>query len=283
MKEEESKATIQIEVNTERIIRSLVIFCIAFEIFLVLLDGFINYGEYIDIRAIQRFCNIAREDSLASWFGTTQTLMVGLTLWLIVWIVRHTSASKKTTLGWSVIASFFTYMAVDDGAEIHERMGTAFETMAKAARSAGDSSSWMAKLLDIFPSYPWQVLFLPLFGLMGLFIVIFLWRELNWKRPRVLIILALTCFVIAVGFDFIEGLDKKHTWNIHTLIRHEYGLKKYTVRHFSKSAEEFIEMMGTTLFWLAFLSYLEVLTRRGVHFFPKHRLQPSDKKKNTHP
>ncbi len=260
----EEKETIQIGINTDRMIRNLVIFCVVLEIFLVLLDAFINYGRYTDIGAIRRFCNIAREDSFASWFGTTQTFMVGLTLWLIALIVKNTPAPKRTVIGWCVIAAFFTYMAVDDGAEIHERLGSAFKAVAKAG---GDSPSWMAQFLDIFPSYPWQILFAPFFGIMGIFIFIFLWHELNRKTARILIILALSCFVMAVGLDFIEGLDKKHEWNIHTLIRKEYALKKYTVRHFSKSLEEFIEMLGTTLFWTAFLSHLGLLMNKGLRFF----------------
>ncbi len=267
MKENETHQTIQIGIHTDRMIRNLAIFCVVFEIFLVLLDAFINYGKYTDIGAIRRFCNIAREDSLASWFGTTQTFMVGLTLWLIALVVKHTSAPKRTVIGWCVIAAFFTYMAVDDGAEIHERLGTAFKSVAKSGDSAGDSSSRMSQILDIFPSYAWQILFAPFFGIMGMFIFIFLWRELNSKTARILIILALSCFVMAVGLDFIEGLDKKHEWNIHTLIRKEYALKKYTVRHFSKSLEEFIEMVGTTLFWVAFLSHFSRLLDNGLRFF----------------
>ncbi|MDM8522403.1 hypothetical protein QUF80_03445 [Desulfococcaceae bacterium HSG8] len=262
--------TIRIKVNAERIILYLFIFCIATEIFLVLIDAFINYGKYTDINAIRRLCNIAREDSLASWFGTTQTFMAGLTLWLIVLILRNTPASGKKVLGWCVIAGFFTYMAVDDGAEIHERMGTAFDAIAESGDSSADSSSWIKDIADIFPSYSWQLLFLPFFGAMGLFLLIFLWHELSWKKTRILLILALSCFVLAVGLDFIEGLDKKHPMNIYTLIKKKYALRGYTVRHFSKSIEEFIEMLGTTFFWLAFITYAKNLTRNGLYFiFPK--------------
>ncbi|MDM8549226.1 hypothetical protein QUF72_04075 [Desulfobacterales bacterium HSG2] len=275
MKEKKEKKkdneTVEIGIDTHRMIRNLFIFCIAFEIFLVILDAFINYGKFTDIGGIRRFCNIAREDSLASWFGTTQTFMVGLTVWMIALIVKHTSASKKQLIGWCVIAAFFTYMAIDDGSELHERMGSAFKAIAKR----GDDS-WMTSLLSIFPSYAWQIVFAPFFGIMGVFIAVFLWRELTWEKTRIFIILALTCFVIAVGLDFIEGLDKKHEWNIHTLIRKKFELRKYTVRHFGKSFEEFIEMVGTTLFWTAFLSHLSILMHKGVRFFSTSPKLPSE-------
>jgi len=31
--------------------------------------------------------------------------------------------------------------------------------------------------------------------------------------------------------------------------------------------EEFIEMLGTTLFWVVFLSYLSLLMNKGLRFF----------------
>jgi hypothetical protein len=56
--------------------------------------------------------------------------------------------------------------------------------------------------------------------------------------------------------DFIEGLDEKHVWNFHSVINEKYQLDHDAVRHFSKSIEETIEMLGTTFFWIAFMSHL---------------------------
>ncbi|GBC60144.1 hypothetical protein DENIS_1089 [Desulfonema ishimotonii] len=258
---------INIGINVDRLTLAVLILCVGFEISFVLLDIFINYNELTDSKTIHRFFNIAREDSLASWFGTMQTFMVGLTLWLIFFVQKHGRASKKAIFGWCMLALFFTYMAVDDGAEIHERLGTIFEAISEAKTAPGESPSWISGLITFFPSYPWQILFIPFFGTAGIFILIFLWYQLRPGTAKVLVILALTCFVIAVGLDFIEGLDKKHPWNFHTRIRHTYHLDKYTVRHFSKSAEEFLEMFGITLFWSAFIQYFKLLPEKGVRFF----------------
>ncbi len=51
---------------------------------------------------------------------------------------------------------------------IHERLGTAVETLGEDSR-----------LLEAFPSFAWQILFVPLFGALGLFMLWFLWRELG--------------------------------------------------------------------------------------------------------
>ena len=55
-------------------------------------------------------------------------------------------------------------MAVDDGAQLHERLGSTFKAMREDVGSS----------LDFFPSYPWQILFLPIFGTLGLFMLWFL-------------------------------------------------------------------------------------------------------------
>jgi len=258
---------IRIRVNMDQLIRNILIFCIGCEIGFVLMDIIFNFLEFSEYKTIRRFWNIAREESLASWFGTTQTFMAGLTLWLIFFINKHTETSWKTVFGWFVLAMFFTYMAIDDGAEIHERLGTVFELMSEKNEGTKALSSWAARLLAFFPSYPWQLLFLPFFGIVGVFMFFFLWARLDVKTARLMILLALACFVAAVCLDFIEGLDKNHQWNIHTMIREKYDLEKYTVRHFSKSLEEFLEMLGITLFWTSFIQFFKLLPKTGVRFF----------------
>jgi hypothetical protein len=233
------------------------------EISFFLLDAFVNFGELIDIGGIQRLCNITREDSLSSWFGSVQTLMVGFTLLLIYLTVRkNRGGSRWQRVGWCVLTVFFIYMAVDDGAEIHERMGSAFKKTYETRDVLGAEESLGERLLESYPSYPWQILFLPVFGCVGVFMGLFLSRELKRSATRALAAAGIICFVAAVGLDFIEGMDKGHPWNLHTLIEEKYELESYTVRHFSKVIEEMLEMLGTTFFWTAFLMHLSRITRR---------------------
>lgn len=257
-------APIHIKLNGDRLVRNVLVFGIAFEVFLVIIDAFVNYGGLTNIEQILNLCNIAREGSLASWFGASQTLMIGLTLWLIFLINKHSLRPKTTIIGWCVLAAFFTYMAVDDGAELHERLSSAFDIMVTSS-SQEASASWLASLFENFPSYTWQLIFGPLFAAMGIFILIFLWRELKHRREIVLIILALSCLVVAVGLDFFEGLEEyQDKWDIYPWFINHFDVERYTVRHFSKSVEEFLEMVGNTLFWAAFLSHLAYLGKKGL-------------------
>ena len=261
-------ASVSINLNGNRLVRNVLIFGIAFEVFLVIIDAFVNYGGLTNIEQIRNLCNIAREGSLASWFGTTQTLMTGLTLWLIFLINKHSLRPKKTIIGWCVLAVFFTYMAVDDGAELHERLSSAFYSMFTSSSSQEASASWLASFFENFPSYTWQLVFGPLFAAMGIFTLIFLWHELKHRREIVLIILALSCFVAAVGLDFFEGLEEyQDEWDIYPWFINHFDVERYTVRHFSKSVEEFLEMVGNTLFWAAFLSHLAYLGKKGLSIF----------------
>jgi hypothetical protein len=81
---------------------------------------------------------------------------------------------------------------------------------------------------------------------------------------------ALACLVLAVGLDFVEGLVPEHPWNLYTWIAERYELEPWTamrfgesaydtLRHFSKSLEEAIEMLANTLLWYLFLRHLQTV------------------------
>ena len=238
--------------------RRVLLVCLTLEVAFVLLDYHVNYGRLVDVGAIRRMTNIAREDGLASWFGTTQTLLVALTAWSLFLLVRARQDPRWRRAGWLLVASMFTYMAVDDGAQLHERFGT---LSAVWDEQAGFSA------LTAFPSFAWQALFVPVFGLFGLLLALFLWKELRSRAAFVLVLSALTCLGLAVGLDFVEGLDEDHPWNLYTWIVGQVDLADFTavrfrqtpydtLEHFSRSLEEFLEMLASTLLWVTFLRHL---------------------------
>ena len=247
--------------------RAVFVGCLALEVAFVLLDYHVNYGRLTDIGAIRRLTNIAREDGLASWFASTQSLLVGLTAWLFWMSVRARGADWWRQAGWLLVAALFTYMAVDDGVQLHERIGTAFN----ALREQGSSLS---------PSFEWQPLFLPLFGLLGAGAGLFLWSELRAWCARGLVVFAFMLFGMAVGLDFLEGLDPDHPWNLYTAAVNRYDVSEFTrarfsqspyetVLHFSRSIEESFEMLANTCFWAAILGHIDAvmgnLTMRPRH------------------
>jgi len=245
--------------------RRVLVICVVAELAFFLLDYHVNFGGAIEIGAIRRLFNTAREDGLASWFGTTQTLLAALTLWLTYVMVRPQSESRWRKAGWLALALFFTYMAIDDGAELHERLGTTVDALRE------DSSALIAS----FPSYTWQILFGPVFAAFGLFMLAFLWKELATRSSRLVLVAAIGCLGLAVVLDFFEGLEPDHALNLHTYIvdhthfdaraQARFARSGYdTLQHFSRSAEETLEMLANSLLWFVFLRNLGRVGRAGL-------------------
>jgi hypothetical protein len=268
-----SAETRWVSVNGRQLVRNVFVVCLVTELLFVFLDATVNYAGWTSLGMVRRMWNIAREDSLPSWFGTTQTCMVALTLWLIFAATRRDRRSRTVVIGWFVLACLFTYMAADDGAEIHERVGSAFKKVHASDNAYGAIETWGDNVLRLYPSYAWQLVFVPFFGLLGAFMLVFLWRELSAKRARMFVVLALLLMTLCVAMDFVEGLDPDHRWNLYTILGDRtdpavtldaFGQLPYdTFRHFSKSIEEFLEMLAHTILWVVFLAHL----MRTARFF----------------
>jgi hypothetical protein len=87
----------------------------------------------------------------------------------------------------------------------------------------------------------------------------------------VLLLMALVLFGGAVVLDFFEGLDREHPWNAYEYLANRYDLEAFTIQrfrarpydalgHFSRSLEEFFEMLANTCVWTA------IVTRAGTLF-----------------
>lgn len=251
-----------IEINARRAIALLFFGVLSAELFFVLADAFINVGRMTELSPIRRFFNITREDGVASWFGTTQTWMVGMTALLVYVVVRTQDGVRWRRLGWGIVTLFLLYMALDDGAELHERIGSSVKELLDLDNNGSD-----ARGLGLFPSYTWQLVFLPIFGSFGLFLLWFLNKELQSIRDKRLVVVAIGLLVLAVVADFFEGMDMGASYNLHGWIKRTWDLSNYQVRHFSKSFEEFVEMFAMTLLWMVFLRHLvRIAPRFQVRF-----------------
>ncbi len=224
---------------------------ISVELFLVLLDITVNWQRWSESRAIRKIFNITREDGLASLFSVVQTLLVASVLWIIFALKRRMQLGWKAT-GWFILASFFTYMGIDDGAMIHERIGTAY-------KSANES--------QVMISYGWQMVIAPLFIMMGFFIFIFLWRQGADMIRRDWLFIGLSCLAVAMFIDFVEGME-----NGYVFLQAYFDWDIPTIRHFSKSLEEFLEMAGMSLLLIVFLNYLMAMSEGIKICFHKRKL-----------
>ena len=259
----EPEAPLEITVDWRRLAARVLLVCLAAELLLFALDYHVNYGRLIDVGAMRRLFNTAREDGLASWFASTQTLLVGLTLLGLFAIDR--------SRGYLILALGFCYLAVDDGAQLHERFSSTFDALTERSTLAA-----------AFPSYTWHVLFLPPFAALGLYLLAFLWTKLDRSTPRLLLAIAIALMAVAVGLDFVEGLDRERSESPYTLAvsRHPaidaWSQRRFhtsgieSLRHFSKSLEETLEMAAMSLLWFVVLNHAggtarDLRVRSGGH------------------
>jgi hypothetical protein len=235
--------------------------CLGLELPFVLLDYHVTFGRMTDIGAVRRMTNIARKGGIASWFGTTQTLLMGLTALAIALAVRAQGAPRAQA-------------GLDRGGRfLHLHGDRRRRAVARGARLSfpilGEADGWSA--LDLFPSYAWQLFTSPVFVAVGLGIAAFLWRELPHRVGVGLVFAAFSCLALAIGLDFFEGLDPDHPWNLHEAVGSRpaidaWALDRFDVAgydaldHFPHSLVELLEMFGMTLFWGAFLRHLAAVT-----------------------
>ncbi len=246
-----SEVRVHLEVDARKVIMILLLVLVGTEVLLVLADAIINVGRLTELGPMRRFFNITREDGVASWFGVTQTWMLGLTAALLYLVTRAQGGMRWQRAGWAILALFFLYMAMDDGAKFHERVGSSVKELL-----GGEDSGSGSRAVGFFPSYTWQLVFLPVFGAFGLFMLWFLNKELASARDKLLVVAAIGLLVLAVVTDFFEGLEIDHPLNLHGWIKTTWNLSTYQVRHYSKSIEEFMEMLSMTILWVVLLRHL---------------------------
>jgi hypothetical protein len=229
-------------------LRNTIVVLLGLEAVLVAADLVTTYLVVIEFRGFRHLFDVTREGSLGNWFSSSQTLLAAIVLGLIAWRVQREGGSRWRMAGWALVALFFLYMAADDGAAIHERLGSYMEYL---RQRAPDHHTLFGRLHDRQGSYAWQIVLGPLFGGMGLFMVVFFWRELRERTPRLLAMMGLGCFVMAVGLDHVEGTKEGYA-NVARFL----SWSEPVVRHLGKVLEEFTEMFGTTMILAALLQRL---------------------------
>ena len=223
----------------------------------VVLDVWLHLGGGLGAPDLAGWFDATSEDGLGSWLSVTQTALVALTLWAVAAVVRGAGAPRARVAGWVALAAFVSYLALDDGTRLHERVGAAFADSAASERGIGAA----------FPSYYWQLVLGPAFAGMGLFMGAFLWREFRgsglWRHVGG----AFALLATAVALDFVDGLDAGHPLDLYGRIGSTPSVDAWarawfevpglvTTLYLSRVIEESLEMVAMTLLWTAFLTHL---------------------------
>ena len=236
-------------IDLDRIARIVFISCLAGVVFLLVCDYVFNYLDVFDDRSFRRIWNIARENSIPTWFSSMLAHLLAVTVFAIAAVQRRSLTAWKTT-AWVVIGLSMVAGAFCSGMAGFKKLGGVLERLVEdhANEAVADTLLWN-------PSFSWHTFILPVFAAFGLFILAFLWMSFRVFGLLRFLILGFGCWAVAQGIDFIEGLGEAedlYDWFQETLsIERAYG-----VTHSFKVVEETLEMIGTILLWTGFLRYL---------------------------
>ncbi len=237
------KKTIQIQLNFDRIIYTVVIFCLASEVVIVVLDILMNLAEFWYLEKFKKLSNVALEKSFGTWFSVVQNFIVAITALIISLHHKYISDHKGRFAGWILIAIFFAYISLDDHLVLHERISGTFGPMI--------FNSLFSRPVTM-PTYEWLFLLGPFFGAFGVFLFVFLYRQLKQKKYRLTLITGLLLWVAAVILDAWDGTSDPYDWFLKIT-----GFKGIYIMHFFMLIEEMLEMLGSTLFLYLFLSHIK--------------------------
>ncbi|NNC49320.1 MAG: hypothetical protein HKO01_02160 [Flaviramulus sp.] len=251
----QSESFQELKINKKLLLNGLAFFWGVIILFLALADVYLNFYEWIDSREIRRLVNITKDGGISNWVSSVQLLAISIILWIILFVLLYSKPyiirRKIEKLGWGVSAMFFTYLAVDDGSKMHERIGSAFRNSFEARNAY--NPSFISNLFEAFPSYGWLMVFVPVFGFIAAFMLFFLFNNLKSKRQFILVFLGFSFYAAAVVIDFFEGMEEQGIYDGIILF---FDTDLYGFGHFTRLIEEVFEMVGNTFFMVAFTNHL---------------------------
>jgi len=219
-------------------------------IILLLIDNALFHFQTLIPEKIHVLFDITLEGNLPTWYSVMLAWMAAI---MCAFITAHYYQCQKKLmwLSWLFISLFFAYLSVDDASQFHERIATVWAAQHTSGASGGGMVSETVKGFD---SYHWQLLFLPIFGLFGLYMAVIFYREVT-GRARVYLAMGLASFVVAVLLDYAEGVDA-----FYSNMSEAMHFSIYEIEHIFRALEEFIEMVGLSFFLLGFLLHYHRLT-----------------------
>jgi hypothetical protein len=240
------RAPFERTIDRERAVWKLFAFLVAGALLFAIMDYVGNRSGWVGASSLRRLFNVGREDSLHNFTAAVQELAVAGVA-LVAYLHARRTETRWVRFEWGVTFAIFAWIGFDDGALIHERVGSA-----------------VSDGVAFFPSYAWQVIFVPVFtvGLAVAFHVLARTRKAPWTRT--LFLCGFSCYVIATGFDYVEGRDGAFDTVASTL-----DVAWGTVSHYSRVIEEFFEDLGASLFLVTLLRHL-------LYTVPSFRLSVSD-------
>jgi hypothetical protein len=161
---------------------------------------------------------------------------IGLTSLLIYVVQRAKGVLRSDASPWLFFSGFFTFLSMDDGAKIHERLGSFFRDLTEE----GEGVFWVFQdVLDTASTYSWQVFVLPVFLFVGFFMLFWGYQHVRNLNTQRWVIFGSLCIALAIGVDYFEGLVDNNVVSLEG-----WAFSEDTIAHYQRVIEEFLEMSG---------------------------------------
>ena len=206
-------------------------------------------GETFDI------INLDQEGNLTAWYSSSKLLILAALCFMVWSTERVVLAGKKQwrlTILWLLVAAVFLGLSMDETASIHERLARFVMQESYVGLDIRESVLDGDSTKD---SFAWVLILSPVILIVSVFFLVFFYSRLFATRTGyVPALIALTMFLIAVGMEAtVYFTPSMSEWDANMLSKYKLGI----------ALEETAEMMGSTLFLLAFWRYWRFLKESG--------------------
>lgn len=202
---------------------------------LVACDSVLTFHDVTGYYVFNRVFDMTREESIPNWYASILLFCIALTC-AVTYTIQRRRVDRRDALPWVFFAGFFTFLSMDDGAKIHERLGSFFRELAEE----GDGVFTVFQtVLEAASTYSWQIFVLPVFLFFAFFILLWGFNNISVRETHRWILLGGFFIAIALGLDYFEGLVDNGVIDLEGR-----PLSVNTIEHYQRVLEEFSEMTG---------------------------------------
>jgi hypothetical protein len=202
---------------------------------LVVCDSVLTFHDVTGYYVFNRIFDMTREESIPNWYASILLFCIALTC-VLTYVIQRVRVERQVAVPWLFFGAFFTFLSMDDGAKIHERLGSFFRELTEE----GDGIFWVFQdLLESASTYSWQIFVLPVFLFVGFFMLLWGYQHVKNTKTHGWILLGGVSIAVALSLDYFEGLVDNDVIDLS-----DRAFSEYTIEHYQRVAEEFLEMTG---------------------------------------
>ena len=231
------------QLNKEFKPRNVLIFLLVISFSLFLLDYLLRYLGYEyrllytwkNYKHVYNIFSLFIETSIPTLFSTLNLLFSSILLWVIAKYTKVTGDKRR--YHWLFLSILFLFLALDEGAQIHETIGVSI-------------SSFFNFSVGHPLYYVWVIPYTALVLIVGLIYLKFLFTLPRGIRNGI-IVAGMLFLIGALGLEIVESMEYKGVPSV------AYAKKKmFDKVYIIATVQELMEMVGISIFNYSLLKYI---------------------------